>query len=327
MSTTPRPKPQPSPWQHRFRYFSISFFAIIMGFTGWSISWKVSALSISDHIAMVLGTISSVMMLVMTLLYCIKLRYFPEEVFAELRHPVKLNFFPAFSISLLLLSVIWNQYPSLSANLWVMGTVTQLGLTLYIVSSWINHSHYCLLHANPSWFIPVVGNMFVPISGNSLGYIELSWFFFSIGLLFWLSLLTIILHRLFFHESLSEQLMPMLFIFLTPPSIAFVAYTSLIDGLDTFARILFYVALFFGLLLFVNIYRLIHLPFFMSSWAYAFPLAAFTIASSKMAHLSHSQGLAALALGLLIALSLLLFALVLRTLKAIVNRELCQPEP
>ncbi|WP_425415989.1 hypothetical protein [Pseudoalteromonas qingdaonensis] len=45
-------------------------------------------------------------------------------------------------------------------------------------------NHYRLEHANPSWFIPVVGNIIAPITGAKLGYIEVSWFFFSVGIVF-----------------------------------------------------------------------------------------------------------------------------------------------
>lgn len=194
------------------------------------------------------------------------------------------------------------------------------------MSSWIHHTHYTLSHANPSWFIPVVGNIIVPISGVHFGYAELSWFFFSIGIVFWLVLLTIVLYRLFFHEPLPARMTPMLFILLAPPSVGFVSYTGLSGALDPFGRILYYIALFLGMLLFSNVIRFIRVPFYISSWAYSFPLAALTIATAKMSHLMTNSFFSFLATGLLLLLSILVFWLVLRTGKAIWTGELCRPE-
>ncbi|MFB0975797.1 MAG: hypothetical protein QMB71_06820 [Tolumonas sp.] len=83
---------------------------------------------------------------------------------------------------LLLLSVVWHKFESLSYGLWGIGAIVQLSLTLLVMHSWIHHDHYRLEHANPSWFIPVVGNIIAPITGAKLGYIEVSWFFFSVGI-------------------------------------------------------------------------------------------------------------------------------------------------
>ena len=55
---------------------------------------------------------------------------------------------------------------------------------------------------------------------------EIFWFFFSIGLVFWLVLLAIVLYRLFFHEHLPARLAPTLFILLAPPSVGFITYTQ-----------------------------------------------------------------------------------------------------
>ena len=213
-----------------------------------------------------------------------------------------------------------------ATTLWGIGSALQIALTLYVMSSWIHHTHYTLSHANPSWFIPVVGNIIVPITGSQLGYTELSWFCFSIGIVFWIVLLTIIMYRLFFHEPLPARMTPMLFILLAPPSVGFVSYIGMVGELDVFARIIYYMALFLGLLLAMNIFRFLKVPFFISSWAYSFPLAALTIATMKMTHLTSSLFFQALSGVLLCLLTVLLSWLVVRTVKAVFAAELCRPE-
>ncbi len=194
------------------------------------------------------------------------------------------------------------------------------------MSSWIYQFHYEVKHANPAWFMPVVGNINVPIVGVKIAPIELSWFFFSVGIVFWLILLTIVLNRLFFYEPLPPRLMPTLFILLASPSVGFIAWVSLAGKLDAFAHILYYTALFFALLLTKNAIRFLRNQFFVSAWAYSFPLAAFTIATLQMAKFSELAIFIWLGNGLLYFASVVVTALTIRTLVALWHREICLPE-
>ncbi|PJC88140.1 C4-dicarboxylate ABC transporter [Vibrio sp. HA2012] len=312
--------------ESRLIHFHISFFATVMGLSGLTLAWKAAGQSILPGAYLVLGGFSSLVMLIITAIYLLKAIRYPDAVLSEARHPIRLNFFPAFSISLLLLSVVWEHFTPVSQGLWVTGSVIQLCLTIYVMSSWIHHTHYTLAHANPSWFIPVVGNIIVPITGSHLGYTEISWFFFSIGIVFWIILLTIVMYRLFFHEPLPARLTPMLFILLAPPSVGLVSYTSLVGEIDIFARVLYYIALFLGILLFSNIIRFMKVPFFISSWAYSFPVASLTIATTKMSGFIPGTFFSVLKYLLLALVSVLLFWLIIRTANAIVKKQICLPE-
>lgn len=307
-------------------HFPISFFAVVMGLSGLTLAWRAAGSEILPTASFWLGLFTSLVMMAVSILYMVKIVRYPEAVIAESRHPIRLNFFPAFSISLLLLAVVWQDYHSLSHTLWMVGAAVQICLTVYVISSWIHHTHYTLSHANPSWFIPVVGNIIAPIAGSHLGYFEISWFFFSVGIVFWIVLLTIVMYRLFFHEPLPARLTPMLFILLAPPSVGFVSYTNLVGELDVFARVIYYVGLFLCLVLVSNILRFAKVPFFISSWAYSFPLAALTIATAKMSGFVPTTFYNALSGLLLTLVTLLLSWLVVRTIKAILNDEICVPE-
>ncbi len=312
----------------RIAHFPISFFSMIMGLSGFTLAWKGASASFLNGMAVwpVFAYATSIAMIIVSIFYAAKIWRYPHAVLEEIHHPVRINFFPSFSISLLLLSVVWQHETMISTYLWIAGTALQIALTLYVMSSWIHHAHYTLSHANPSWFIPVVGNIIVPITGSQLGYTELSWFCFSIGIVFWIVLLTIIMYRLFFHEPLPARMTPMLFILLAPPSVGFVSYTSLVGQLDIFARVIYYIALFLGLLLAMNIFRFIKVPFFISSWAYSFPLAALTVATMKMSHLTSNLFFAVMSIVLLCLLTVLLIWLVIRTAKAVLAAEFCRPE-
>ncbi|MGX9416822.1 SLAC1 anion channel family protein [Vibrio sp. WJH972] len=310
---------QPSNLNHfvenKLVHFPISLFAIIMGLSGLTITWSVNSWSIAYPISLLLATSTSLIMLIFSAFYLFKIFKFKQAVLHELKHPIRMNFFPAFSISLLLISAIWKDYATLSLILWSVGTIVQFTLTLYVMTSWIHHSHYTISHVNPSWFIPVVGNIIVPISGVTLGFIELSWFFFSIGIVFWIILLTVLFYRLFFHDQLPPKLYPMLFILLAPPSIGFISYTHIIGGIDNFARILYYTAIFLSILLSINIIKFARLPFYLTSWAYSFPSAALATATVKMAHLINSDILAILGQLLTLGTTVLITWLVINTIK------------
>lgn len=313
---------------NRLEHFPISFFATVMGATGLAIAWQKAhaVLGAPPLIGQVLSWCALALFALLVLIYAAKWAGHPAAVRAELAHPVKLNFFAATSISLLLLSVAFlADLPALARALWLGGAALHLAFTLYVMNSWIHHTHYQILHANPAWFIPVVGNVIVPVAGVSFAPAELSWFFFSIGIVFWLALFTIVLYRLFFHEPLPARLTPTLFILIAPPAVGFIAYLKLAGELDAFARILYYMALFLTLLLASNAARFFRLPFFLSAWAYSFPLAAITIATLVMTE-RVGGAFAGLALVLLGVLSLVLLLLTARTVMAIGRGEICQPE-
>ncbi|EOB2569196.1 SLAC1 anion channel family protein [Vibrio parahaemolyticus] len=312
--------------ESRLIHFPISMFSIVMGLSGFSIAWQ-KALGMSFPVVTTFtSALASIVMLLVSSLYLLKLFRYPNAVIAETKHPVKINFFSAFSISLLLLSVVWYKFESLSHFLWGIGAAVQLSLTLLVMHSWIHHDHYRLEHANPSWFIPVVGNIIAPITGTKLGHMEVSWFFFGVGIVFWMVLLTIIINRLIFHEALPKRFKPMLFILLAPPSIGFVSYSSLVPELTDLSRILASVALFTAILLVLNINEFRKGGFYLSSWAFSFPVAAFNVALFRYAELVHLPEYFYMGIALLGCLTLLIFWLLFNTLKAIKYGEICKPE-
>lgn len=326
--STPAPLGQKST-SHRLEHFPIAIFSIVMGMAGLALAWQKAhaVLGIPPVIGAGLRGAVSALFIILLVFYGLKALRYPQAVTTEMRHPVRINFFPTVSISLLLLATAYlESAPEAAFWLWGVGTLLHLGFTLAIFGSWIHHTHYDIKHANPAWFIPVVGNIIIPVAGVRLASPELSWFFFSIGLVFWVVLVTIVLYRLFFHEPLPARLTPTLFILLAPPSVGFIAYLGLTGELDAFARILYYTALFLALLLASNAVRFLRLPFFISAWAYSFPLAALTLATLIMStHLPNSS-FELMGVGLLVILSLVVTVLIFRTVIAIQRREICIPE-
>ncbi|ERP91088.1 C4-dicarboxylate ABC transporter [Marinobacter sp. ES-1] len=316
---------QPSRLQH----FPVSWFAMVMGLSGLTIALHraetVFNLAIQPSLAALVFTIT--VFLALAGLYLLKAVRYPQQVKGEFNHPVKLNFAPTMSIGLILISIaLLPHSKTLSLAVWTLGVALHLVFTLYVLATWIHHTHFEINHMNPAWFIPIVGNILVPIAGVQHGFTELSWFFFSIGLVFWLVLLAIIFNRMFFHNPLPGKLLPTLFILIAPPAVGFLSWMQLTGELDAFARILYYSALFLTLMLFTQAPRFLKLPFALSWWAYSFPMAAITIATLGMYQLLGSPFFKWLGAALLVVLVVLIIGLLVRTAVAISQREICVEE-
>jgi len=314
----------------RLQHFPIALVAMVMGLGGLTLSWQKAAhtLGLSPLVSQILLIITACVLLMITSIYLLKVIRFSQAVMDEFNHPIKISFFPAFSISLLLIATATLELSSaLSRYLWIFGAVLHLLLTLHVMTQWIHHSRFQVQHSTPAWFIPVVGNIIIPIAGVQHGYTEASWFFFSIGLLYWLVLKTLIFNRILFHDPLPEKMLPTLFILIAPPAVGFISYLQLNQGvLDAFARILYYAAMFITLLLFTQLPRFSRIRFFISWWAYSFPLAAFSIASQIMFLKTGSDFFLLLSWLSLIVVTFVVCLLLLKTLRAITSGALFQPD-
>ncbi len=310
---------------NRLEHFPVAFFSAVMGLMGTSLALEAAGLVLVGHLIFACAVI---VFAAQAGLYALKAVRHPGAVAAEWNHPIKLSFFPAISISLLLAAIaLRSTAAGLAAMIWGIGAIGQAILTLAIVTSWISHRGFGVGQMSPAWFIPAVGNVIAPIAGVSLGFVEASWYFFAIGVMFWLVLLTLVFNRLVFHEPLPGKLRPTLTILIAPPAVAFLAWLQLNGGsLDPFARVLYNLGLFFTALVLIQSRGLLRLPFALSFWALSFPVAAMTIASFRYAALSDVAIFSAIGWALLVLLLGIITGLLWRTGVAILRDEICQPE-
>jgi len=297
-----------------------------MGLAGAAITWQrmESLWGWNTFAGSALFWLSGLIFLFIFILYATKSFLYTDEVKKEFKNITKLSFFPTITISLLLLSIAaMNSYPVFSQALWVAGTVCHFFFSVAIISIWIRHPSLEINHISPAWFIPVVGNILVPIAGVTYAPAEISWFFFSIGLIFWIALFTILLYRLIFHNPLPERLLPTLFIMIAPPAVGFIAYVKLTGAVDSMARVLYYFALFVFILMIPQLRMLSKIKYYLSWWAYTFPVAALTIATILMYHQLNFVFFQYLALSLLILLSGIVILLTVMTVTAVKNKKIC----
>ena len=250
--------------------------------------------------------------------YLFKLLKFKEEVKAEFLHPIKINFFGGFIISLFLLALSYKDAPRLYYSLFYAALGLQTIFTLYVISFWIDEK-FDIATLNPAWFIPVVGNLLIPIIAEKSQAI---WYYFSLGLFFWIILFAVIFYRLVFFDKLADKFVPTLVITLAPPAMAFLGYVKLTERFDAFAAILLNINVFFAALILFSYKRFIKLKFALSWWAFTFPTAASSIAFLKAYEITQSDFYLVLGVGAFAALVASILIVGFLTVKSIINGEI-----
>ncbi len=310
-------------------YFPITLVPTVMGLTGLAILlFKAQhLLHLQAPIAQGLLLAVSAWFLFMGTVYLLKAVRYPRAVAAEFRHPVRINFFPGISICFLLGAIAYTEmgWTDLARILWWIGAPLHLFLLLIILKRWFHVPHQ-LPSFNPAWFIPVVGPLLVPVVGIRYASPEISWFFFAVGIVFWLTLMAVLLNRIFFHEPLPQKLLPTLFILIAPPAVGFIAYVKLTGEMDAFARILFYFGVFTGLMLLTMVDQFRRVPYFVSWWGYTFPLDALTLTFYLMYAKTHLGFFRITALGMTVVTVLTILVVLIRTLRSAARGQICIPE-
>ncbi len=319
----------PSPEQNRLKHFPVNFLAVLLGLMGYSLALQKAEHALHFPVSVYSPFLYFTLFLfaVFILIYLAKCITYPQEVQNEWNHPIKINFYPILAKLFLILGIIYLPLNmQLSKYFWITGALLQLFFSVVIMYIWIRHTKFEIHHLNPAWFIPIVGNVLVPIAGSQHGFIEISWFFFSIGIVMWITLFIIVFNRIIFHHPLPNKLIPTFFILFAPPAIACIAYVNLTGSIDPFSKVLYYIALFLLIIVFSQFNLYSKLQFYISWWAYTFPTVAFTVATMLMFHETGFLFFQIASYCLVILLTVIMIYVTYRTLKAIKHIEICIEE-
>lgn len=315
-------------------HLPVTLFASVMGLGGMSLAWRraVHTWGAPTWPADVFLATASVVLVLLLVLYAAKWARHPAAARAELRHPIRMTFAPALTIALLVVATAARDVaPGTASALWWVGAVGHLVATVAVLSAWFGRADIGHGVVTPAWFIPVVGNVVTPLAARDLGSVELAWFAFGVGVVFWVSLLPLVLQRLLLHDGgLPDKLLPTLAILIAPPAVAMLAWQSLTGEVgDPVGRILYAAAMFFVILLAVQFGRLRRVPFALPYWAYTFPLAAASAAAVTVAGSDAVSGVAydVVAVLLLTGSTVLVLVVATLTLRAAGRGRICVPEP
>jgi tellurite resistance protein len=244
---------------------------------------------------------------------------------ADLAHPVRHAFVAALPVSIILLAtcaLALGAPRAWIAPAWLAGVVLQATATVWVIGRWIG-GRVQWPALTPVLFIPIVGNILVPLAGVPLGYTGLSWMLFGVGAFFWPVVTTLVLARLA-HQPMPEALLPSWFITIAPPAVGGVAATSLGMSEALLPSALGVSGLFAASCL-LRVPAMLRAPFAMPAWAVSFPLAALTALTLHSASVLP----AATAFGtvLLAVTSVVIGGLTLATIKGLRAGTLLAPEP
>lgn len=268
-------RPAASPLEH----LGPQWFTPVMGWSGLALAWHRAAPSFGDSADIASAACALVALAIFLLVAAaslLRMIRHPAALAGDLAHPVRHAFAAAFPVSIIVLaaSAVALAGPRRDIEvLWLAGVTLQAGITLWVVSRWLS-GRLQWPGLTPVLYIPVVGNILVPLAGMPLGYPMLSWFFFGIGVFFWPVLTALLLARQV-QQPLPDRLQAAWFITIAPPAVGGSAAASLGAG-DLAMIAALGVATVFATAAFSRVPTITRSPFAMSAWATAFPLAALT---------------------------------------------------
>lgn len=323
-------------------HFPIMFFASIMGVGGLGLvtqkALKVFALENLMWLSTAFAFLSTFLLCLVTCLYFAKIIKYPSAFLGELRHPIRINFFAAISVSMLIISILnVHLFPqNITLSIFYGAVFLQLVFSLYVVRYWFINAMQQQM-ANPAWFIPIVGNLIVPLAGMNLNlafenYIipfEILVFYFGMGSFFWILLNAALLIRLIFGENLPQKFLPTLFIFIAPPSVFALDILLLFAHLSESGVLLgvasasFSVALFFVFLMISMLNVFVNMKFALSWWAFTFPLAAFTLCALELYRITRTEFYAFFSIFGGVATSVIVCFVGIATLLAVKHKKVC----
>lgn len=246
-----------------------------MGVSGLGLAWRQAEKflawpSLPGDIILIIG---AVMLAIVATAYIAKCLVYPAMLSRDFDHPAKGPFLGGAPLAILLqVPAVLPLHVGVAQGLFFLGAGLSLFLTFYIFSRWYLRPQE-LAKMNLIWLIPGVGSFLTALMGPSFGYIELSWFYFSIGLIMWVLLSAVLMYRIMFGPGLPPPLTPSYFVPIVPPALMSMIFPLLMPGdIAPFTRIIYYFALFLLLLNISMMRTFLKVKFSMGWWAYTFPL-------------------------------------------------------
>ena len=287
----------------------IRFSPAVMSLFGLALAWRT--LSDLGEWETSIGRLISIGTLLIGLVTfgSIVLQQFYSETLRETFKSQHLNVFPScLTVGLMLLSALLNPYIPEASNvlIWI-AAIAHYTLLAWLINFWFQGS-LSLEKISPLWFIPVVGNIVVPVGAMASDQVMLAWFGFSVGIVMWLMIFPIIFFRLVHGKAMPDDMESTQMILVAPPAIGAVSWSLLVgDGNVMPGAVLLSVAFFLTLTLTPMVLRVISRPFVSPNWAFGFPLAALSTALAIYSILLERDILMSVAIVVLLIVTLLVF--------------------
>ncbi len=303
------------------------WYAPVMGWAGLALAWHRAEPLFGPAAAKVsgaTGVVAAAVFIGVTIASMLRLARHRQALVEDLGHPVRHAFVAAFPISILLLAtlaVAFGGPQPAAAGLWLLGLVLQFGCTSWVLSRVLMRG-VAWPAMTPVMFIPIVGNVVVPLGGAALGRSDVSWLFFGIGAFLWPVFLTLVLARTA-QSPLPDRLLPAWFVPVAPPAVIGLSLIAL-GHPGPPALAMFGIAVLFLAIALLMLPRIAAQPFGMPWWAMSFPLAAVSTLGLRLADVNPAFRLPAQAL--LALTSVVVLYLTLSTVRGLRAGTLLVPE-
>ncbi len=315
----------------RFPQVPASFFGIVLGLAGIGNGWRLAASiwGVPAIVGEICFAVAFAVWFIVAIMYVTKWIFARDAAIAEFRHPVLCCFIGLGGVSTLLIAVAAIPYSSMAA--WILfwiGWIAQFGFAIYRTGTLWQGGRDANT-TTPVLYLPLVaGNFVATLALGNLGQPEWGILFFGAGMFAWLAVESIILYRLYIHETLAPPLRPLLGIQLAPPAVAAGAWLSINGGhVDMFVQCLIGYALLQAILL-LRLARWIgQQPFSASYWAFSFGVTALPAACLRLTSLGVAGPIAQMALPLFATANMFIGILVIRTLILLFIVRLLPPAP
>ncbi|WP_458437477.1 dicarboxylate transporter/tellurite-resistance protein TehA [Methylorubrum extorquens] len=316
-------------WLRRTRV-PATFFGMVLGLCGLGNGWRaVARLGLAPAwIGEALSALGVAVWAAWLVFYAARWLNDRDTVLVEARDPTSSFFASLAPVATMIASVgLAPHWPDIA---WMMAMAGLVGTTLFAVwgvgGLWMGDRAFEA--TTPILYMPTAGGGFVAaITCAAFGMKELGLLFFGAGLLSWLTLESVVIHRLIL-RTLPVPLRASLGLHLAPPAVACVAYLAVTDGPpDRLAQILFGYALLHALVMVRLVPWLRQQPFSPAAWAYTFGVSALPLAALRLTERGLAGPSASLAIPLFVAANLIIGWIALRTLGLLLRGKLLPVRP
>jgi tellurite resistance protein len=305
-----------------------AWFAPVMGWSGLGLAWlraQPAAGDMARNTALACAAMAAAVFLAVLAASVLRVFRHRGALQGDLAHPVRHGFAAALPISMLLLATLGMGLGLPAAQLaplWWCGLVLQLLVTAWVISRWLA-ARLPWPGLTPVMYIPIVGNVLVPLGALPLGQPDIGWACLGVGVFFWQVVTAMVVLRQA-QLPLPDRLAPSWFILLAPPSV--IGLSALAMGAPSWVGMALLGVAALALAAVVSrVPAMWRAGFGMPAWAASFPLAAISALTLRLSE--SSPGLRTPGVLMLAVTTGVISGLSLATLRGLRNGTLLVAEP
>ncbi|MCK6264478.1 hypothetical protein KP803_14445 [Vibrio sp. ZSDE26] len=259
----------------------IALLSSSMGVAGLATAIQASQISIIEPLIVPIASIAALILIGMLISVLVRIVIKPSDIIDEVRVATKRNFLACLTITMFLLSGLMSGYESYSVTIWKVGVAIQIPLLVVIALCWISDIDKVMKELNPTFLIPPLACVVCSILSPA-EYLHLSLLMYFTGAAIGIVIYITILLKTRQRKTPPTPLYPTFFIGLATPSMFLLGYLKITSEIGVGVIFMYAWAffVFFALAMYRN--EFMKVSFGVATWAFTFPLAAFTTATYSL---------------------------------------------